>query len=85
MLDPDQVLAALRLYLLEAADDLGDRVTELCASVRRLAERQGNVVLPGYTHMQQAMPSSVALWCGAFEEAFDDAVVAGGDGDFPPS
>jgi argininosuccinate lyase len=70
----DQVLTALRLYLLEASAELGGRVTELSASVRRLAERQGDVVLPGYTHMQQAMPSSVALWCGAFEEAFDDAV-----------
>jgi argininosuccinate lyase len=70
----DQVLTALRLYLLDAADDLGGRVTDLCASVRRLAERQGDIVLPGYTHMQHAMPSSVALWCGAFEEGFEDAV-----------
>jgi argininosuccinate lyase len=69
----DQVLTAVRLYLLDAADDLAARVTELCAAARNLGRRQGDVVLPGYTHMQQAMPSSVALWCGAFEEAFDDA------------
>jgi len=31
-------------------------------------------VLPGYTHMQQAMPSSVALWCGGYDDAFADAV-----------
>ena len=40
------------------------------AAIRRgLVERQGDVELPGYTHMQHAMPSSVALWCGGFDEA----------------
>jgi len=69
----DQVLTALRLYLLDAADDLASRVAALRQSVADLAERQGDVQLPGYTHMQHAMPSSVALWCGGFDEAFDDA------------
>jgi argininosuccinate lyase len=70
----DQVLTALRLYLRDAADDLAGRVDKLRESVAALGERQGNVELPGYTHMQHAMPSSVALWCGGFEEAFLDAV-----------
>jgi argininosuccinate lyase len=69
----DQVLTALRLYLRDAAGDLAARVGNLRASVAGLAERQGDVQLPGYTHMQHAMPSTVALWCGAFDEAFDDA------------
>jgi argininosuccinate lyase len=69
----DQVLTALRLYLLDAADDLGARVDALRESVAKLADRQGDIPLPGYTHMQQAMPSSVALWCGGFDEAFADA------------
>ena len=69
----DQVLTALRLYLLDAADDLFTRVESLRESVADLAGRQGDVPLPGYTHMQQAMPSSVALWCGGFDEAFADA------------
>jgi argininosuccinate lyase len=69
----DQVLTALRLYLLDAAEDLGSRIDALRQSVADLAERQGAVRLPGYTHMQHAMPSSVALWCGGFDEAFDDA------------
>ncbi len=70
----DQVLTALRLYLRDAADDLAARVGELRSSVAALSERQGNVQLPGYTHLQHAMPSSVALWCGGFDEAFADAV-----------
>ena len=70
----DQVLTALRLYLRDAAEDLAERVTNLRGSVSGLGERQGDLELPGYTHMQHAMPSSVALWCGGFDEAFADAV-----------
>ena len=69
----DQVLTALRLYLRDAADDLAERVTGLRKSLARVAAEQGDVDLPGYTHMQQAMPSSVALWCGAFDDAFTEA------------
>lgn len=71
----DQVLTALRLYLRDTALDLADRVDGLRASIAGLAKRQGDVELPGYTHMQHAMPSSVELWCGGFDEGFADAVV----------
>ncbi len=70
----DQVLTALRLYLRDAAADLVGRVGELRHSVAAVSQRQGDVQLPGYTHMQHAMPSSVELWCGGFDEAFSDAV-----------
>ena len=70
----DQVLTALRLYLLDATEDLATRVQRLRDSLAGLAERQGDVELPGYTHMQQAMPSSVALWSGGFDEALADAI-----------
>lgn len=69
----DQVLTALRMYLRDAASDLAQRVTELRRSISSLCKRQGDIELPGYTHMQHAMPSSVALWCGGFDEAFADA------------
>ena len=70
----DQVLTALRLYLLDAGPELAD-AAELCArALDALAQREGGVALPGYTHMQQAMPSSVALWAGGFAaELRDDA------------
>ena len=70
----DQVLTALRLYLRDAALDLAGRVEHLRASLAHLAERQGDVELPGYTHMQHAMPSSVELWCEGFNEGFGDAI-----------
>jgi argininosuccinate lyase len=70
----DQVLTALRLYLLDAGEDLAARVQRLRDSLAQLADRQGDVEIPGYTHMQQAMPSSVALWSGGFDEALADAI-----------
>lgn len=70
----DQVLTALRLYLRDAAKDLAAGTLIVVKELEQLAARQGNVALPGYTHMQQAMPSSVALWAGGFaSELADDA------------
>ncbi len=70
----DQVLAALRLYLRDAASDLGQGAIAVAAALDALAAQQGAVVLPGYTHMQQAMPSTVALWAQGFAaEIRDDA------------
>jgi argininosuccinate lyase len=70
----DQVLTALRLYLRDAVDELQARVNGAAQALDELAGREPNVALPGYTHMQQAMPSSVALWAGGFAaELRDDA------------
>jgi argininosuccinate lyase len=70
----DQVLAALRLYLRDAAQALSAGAQAVASALDALAARQGSVPLPGYTHMQQAMPSSVALWAGGFAaELRDDA------------
>jgi argininosuccinate lyase len=70
----DQVLAALRLYLRDAIAALSDGAREAAAALDGLAERQGEIVIPGYTHHQQAMPSSVLLWADGFAaELRDDA------------
>jgi argininosuccinate lyase len=70
----DQVLAALRLYLLDAGAALAAAAEHCAAALDALARREANVALPGYTHMQQAMPSSVGLWAGGFAaELRDDA------------
>jgi argininosuccinate lyase len=70
----DQVLVALRLYLLDASDAVSASVEGLINSLYGLAGKQGDIELPGTTHMQHAMPSTVALWCGAYEEAFADGI-----------
>jgi argininosuccinate lyase len=70
----DQVLTALRLYLLDAGVELAAAARTVALSLDALAAREGATPLPGYTHMQQAMPSSVALWAGGFAaELRDDA------------
>src|SRR3954463_3136052 len=51
----DQVLTALRLYLLDACAELAAAAESCAASLDSLAGREGSTSLPGYTHMQQAM------------------------------
>jgi len=70
----DQVLAALRLYLLDAADELAEGADACARALDDLARREGKIALPGYTHMQQAMPSSVALWAEGFAAELRDDV-----------
>ena len=71
----DQVLAALRLYLKDAAASLADGAVAVAEALEGLVERQGDIPLPGYTHMQPAMPSSVRLWAEGFAaELRDDAL-----------
>jgi argininosuccinate lyase len=70
----DQVLTALRLYLRDAIGVLSEQARGAADALDQLAQRQGQIQIPGYTHMQQAMPSSVALWAGGFAaELRDDA------------
>jgi argininosuccinate lyase len=70
----DQVLTALRLYLRDATNAVGESVSGIRDALNNLNDRQGDVALPGTTHMQHAMPSSVKLWSGGFAEAFQDAI-----------
>jgi argininosuccinate lyase len=70
----DQVLTAIRLYLHDAIDDLSTAALKVADALDRLSSREAQTTLPGYTHMQQAMPSSVKLWAGGFAaEIRDDA------------
>ena len=70
----DQVLTALRLYLKDAAQLLHDGALHVAAELDALAAREAETPLPGYTHLQPAMPSSVRLWAAGFAaELRDDA------------
>jgi argininosuccinate lyase len=68
----DQVLTALRLYLRDVVQELAAGARQVAAALDALAAREPGTVLPGYTHMQQAMPSSVALWTGGFAAQLRD-------------
>ncbi len=70
----DQVLTALRLYMRDAVEELALRTCAVAQALDALAARHPEVPLPGYTHMQQAMPSSVTWWAQGFaSELLDDA------------
>ncbi len=70
----DQVLTAIRLYLQDVIAALEEGAVKVVDALDRLAAREQHTALPGYTHMQQAMPSSVKLWAGGFaQEIRDDA------------
>src|SRR5260370_22597872 len=58
----------------DGAESLGQGAASVADALDALGLRQGQQELPGYTHMQQAMPSSVALWASGFAaELRDDA------------
>ena len=70
----DQVQTALRIYMREALLKLSSAALSFASSLIDLAERNQDVPMPGRTHMQIAMPSSVALWALSFaEEILDEA------------
>jgi argininosuccinate lyase len=68
----DQVAVATRLYMKECLHRAARLNTRIAMSCLTLAERHADVPMPGYTHLQRAVPSSVGLWMGGFAEAFTD-------------
>ncbi|MFL6259582.1 MAG: argininosuccinate lyase [Thermoanaerobaculia bacterium] len=68
----DQVLAALRLYLRDAVASLAAGARRVAEALDELGAREKATALPGYTHLQQAMPSSVPLWAGGFAAELRD-------------
>jgi len=68
----DQVLVDLRLYGKEQLHYAAARLCDLCAALLELAGMHSDTPMPGYTHMQRAMLSSVGLWAGSFAEALLD-------------
>ncbi|WP_454046209.1 argininosuccinate lyase [Chryseobacterium sp. Marseille-Q8038] len=70
----DQVLLDIKLYLLDEIREITVLTDEFFQILIQLADQHKNVLLPGYTHLQIAMPSSFGLWFGAYAEALLDDV-----------
>ena len=68
----DQVLVDVKLFLKDEVLKLREEVLKLFATLQKLSEEHKDVLLPGYTHGQVAMPSSFGLWFGAYAESFAD-------------
>ncbi|MFB6319749.1 argininosuccinate lyase [Saccharicrinis sp. FJH54] len=68
----DQVLVDLKIYARKQIEELAGNVKALFTSLQELSEKYRDVLLPGYTHLQVAMPSSFGLWFGAYAESLAD-------------
>ena len=68
----DQVLVAMHLYLKNELSEIKSGTKELFDLLLELAEKHKDVLLPGYTHLQIAMPSSFGLWLSAYAESLID-------------
>ena len=68
----DQVLVDLRLFIRNEIKEIADLVEELFNTLNDLSKKHKDVLIPGYTHLQVAMPSSFGLWFGAYAESLTD-------------
>jgi argininosuccinate lyase len=69
----DQVLVAVRLYERDALADLARLTLDAARALLALARREEMTPMPGYTHLQRAVPSSVGLWAASFADNLLDA------------
>ena len=68
----DQVLVDLKLFIRKQLKYVASDVMELFRQLQAQSERYKDVLMPGYTHLQVAMPSSFGLWFGAYAESLVD-------------
>lgn len=68
----DQVLVDLKMYLRHKIEEIVSHTKELFDALQTKSELHKNNLLPGYTHLQIAMPSSFGLWFGAYAESLVD-------------
>jgi len=68
----DQVAVDIKLFLRDAVKGLAQQSETLFRLLQQLSEKHKDVLMPGYTHLQIAMPSSFGLWFGAYAESLVD-------------
>ena len=68
----DQVLVDLKLFTRHELQDICEAVIALFDALQQQSEKHKDVLMPGYTHLQVAMPSSFGLWFGAYAESLAD-------------
>lgn len=68
----DQVLVDLKLFMRDELKKIAEASGHLFDRLQHLSEQYKDVLMPGYTHLQVAMPSSFGLWFGAYAEALAD-------------
>ncbi|MFB6116556.1 MAG: argininosuccinate lyase [Candidatus Nanosalina sp.] len=67
----DQIVLDTRLFMKDASTEVAEKILEMVKTLENFAEEK-NTRIPGYTHQQQAMPSSTGLWASSFADALAD-------------
>ncbi len=71
----DQVLVDIKLFIRSEIEKLVDETEDLFELLISLSEKHKETIIPGYTHLQVAMPSSFGLWFGAYAESLTDDII----------
>ena len=72
----DQVLVSIQLYLIDELNNIKTEVKSLFDLLINLAKKNEKIIMPGYTHMKAAMPSSFGLWFSAYAETLIDDIIS---------
>ena len=72
----DQVLVSIQLYLIDELNNIKTEVKSLFELLINLAKKNEKIIMPGYTHMKAAMPSSFGLWFSAYAETLIDDIIS---------
>ncbi|KKQ18639.1 MAG: Argininosuccinate lyase [Parcubacteria group bacterium GW2011_GWC1_36_9] len=71
----DQSLTMTRLFSKEKLGKIKKETENLAKSLEQQIKKQGKIKMPGYTHMQRAMPSSVGMWLGSYCDSLKDDLI----------
>jgi argininosuccinate lyase len=68
----DQILTAMRLFGKAEIETIQKEITNLLKTFKAFNKKYGTLPMPGYTHMQKAMPTSIGMWIGSFIASLQD-------------
>ena len=71
----DQCLVMKRLFMKNKLSQITTEVENLILGLDQQIKKQGKIEMPGYTHMQRAMPSSVGMWLGSYRDSLKDSLL----------
>lgn len=71
----DQIVLDTRLFLKDESIEIASKTLEIAEKLAEKSEKHSEMVMPGYTHHQQAMPSTAGLWFASFAESLKDGVL----------
>lgn len=70
----DQALVMIRLYARQQIEEITGNCQELVKELQGYAEASQEIAMPGYTHLQPAMPTTVGTWLGSFADGYSDSL-----------